>query len=64
MRWWIVALPFCIGATPDPGVMLPTEIGVLSCTLRQAIDPQERRRISSALAYTGLQAVAALRCAS
>jgi hypothetical protein len=40
-RWWIIlALPFCIGTGLDPGARLPTEMGVLSCTLAQAIDPQ------------------------
>jgi hypothetical protein len=39
-RWIVLALPFCIGAGTDPGVRLPTEVGVLSCTLAQAIDPQ------------------------
>jgi len=39
MRWWIaLALPVCIGAGPVPGPNLPTEIGVLSCTLGGAID--------------------------
>jgi hypothetical protein len=40
MRWWIIALPFCIGAAPDSGPRLALEIGVLSCTLGHAIDPQ------------------------
>ena len=39
MRWLMVlALPVCIGAGPLPGPSLPTEIGVLSCTLGRAID--------------------------
>jgi hypothetical protein len=38
MRWLIVvALPFCVGAMV-PGSTLPTEIGVLSCTLGQLSD--------------------------
>ena len=41
MRWWMtLALPFCLGAGADPGAQLPMELGVLSCTLAQAIDPQ------------------------
>jgi hypothetical protein len=48
MRWWIIALPFCMGATPDPGAMLPIEIGVLSCTLGHAIDPQMSDQTGSA----------------
>ena len=40
-RWWIsLALPFCIGTGPDPGARLPMEMGVLSCTLAQASEPQ------------------------
>jgi len=39
MRWLIaLALPVCIGAGTVPGPSLPTEIGVLSCTLGDAID--------------------------
>jgi Protein of unknown function (DUF992) len=41
MRWrFAVAGLLCIGAGPDPGAMLPFELGVLSCTLGHAIDPQ------------------------
>jgi hypothetical protein len=40
MRWWIIALPFCMRATPDPGAMLPFELGALSYTFGHAIDPQ------------------------
>jgi len=42
MRWWwmMLALPFCVGAGTDPGARLPIEVGVLSCALAQAIDPQ------------------------
>jgi len=39
-RWMMLALPFCFGAGTDPGARLPMEIGVLSCTLAQSIDPQ------------------------
>jgi hypothetical protein len=39
-RWMMLALPFCFGAGTDPGARLPTEVGVLSCTLAQSIDPQ------------------------
>jgi hypothetical protein len=40
-QWWIIlALPFSIGTGPDPGSRLPTEMGVLSCTLAQIIEPQ------------------------
>src|SRR5262245_32066970 len=42
MRWqWILlTLLFCFGAGTDPGARLPMEMGVLSCTLAQSIDPQ------------------------
>jgi hypothetical protein len=42
MRWWwiMLSLPFCVGAGTDPGARLPMEVGVLSCTLAQPIDPQ------------------------
>lgn len=41
MQWrFAVAGLLCIGAGPDPGAMLPFELGVLSCTLGHAIDPQ------------------------
>jgi hypothetical protein len=36
----VVAGLLCIDAAPDPGAMLPFELGVLSCTLGHAIDPQ------------------------
>ena len=39
MRWWmVVALPVCAGFGMAQGETLPAEIGVLSCTLGQAID--------------------------
>jgi hypothetical protein len=39
MRWLMVlALPVCIGAGSLPAPSLPTEMGVLSCTLGRAID--------------------------
>jgi hypothetical protein len=37
---FVVAGCLCIGAGPDPGAMLPFELGVLSCTLGYAVDPQ------------------------
>ncbi len=38
MRWWmVVALPACAGFSMVPGGALPIEIGVLGCTLGQAI---------------------------
>jgi Protein of unknown function (DUF992) len=41
MPWrFAIAGLLCIGAGPDPGAMLPFELGVLSCTLGHAIDPQ------------------------
>jgi Protein of unknown function (DUF992) len=39
MRWWMmVVLPVCAGFGTMPGSRLPTEIGVLSCTLGRAVD--------------------------
>jgi len=41
MRWWmIVVLPACLGFGVVPDSSLPSEIGVLSCTLGRAIDAQ------------------------
>ena len=39
-QWMMLALPFCFGASTDPGARLPMEVGVLSCTVAQAINPQ------------------------
>jgi hypothetical protein len=37
MRWWIVAVvPFCAGFGAPLGSTLPTELGVLTCTMGQA----------------------------
>jgi hypothetical protein len=39
MRWWlIVVLPMCLGFDVRPSPDVQTELGVLSCTLAQAID--------------------------
>jgi Protein of unknown function (DUF992) len=41
MRWVLaIALPVSLAGSPDPGAMLPFEVGVLSCTLGHAIDPE------------------------
>jgi Protein of unknown function (DUF992) len=41
MRWVLaIALPVSLVGSPDPGAMLPFEVGVLSCTLGHAIDPE------------------------
>jgi Protein of unknown function (DUF992) len=39
MRWWIIAVvPICLGFDARPSSDEHTELGVLSCTLAQAID--------------------------
>ena len=40
MRWWLIALiPLCAGFGAPLGSTLPTELGVLTCTLGRAAPP-------------------------
>lgn len=49
MRWWMmVVLPICAGFGTVPESRLPTEIGVLSCSLGGAVNAQALDRDSGA----------------
>jgi hypothetical protein len=47
-RWLVVALIVCAGFGAAPGSMRPVDIGVLSCAIGQAVDPQASDQAAAA----------------